>query len=158
MPRELGTFNGNINMMKLLLPFLLVLFLFASCKNKDEKKESPKTGSTVATEIKEDKEAAITATGGAITGRWKPVEFMIKDMSEEEKKTMMADVVLEFKADGIFNAYNKAQKQEGAYNYKDNKLEITSNGSTKTDRFTISWNGSDMLMINEEGTVKLARQ
>jgi len=144
--------------MKQLLPFLLALFLIASCRNKDEKKDTPKTDSTAATEIKEDKAAAITAPGGSITGRWKPVEFMIKDMSEEEKKAMIADVVLEFTEQGIFYAYNKAQKQEGTYTYKDNKLEVTNKGSTKTDRFTISWDGSDMLMVNEEGTVKLARQ
>lgn len=146
-------------MMKQWLPFLLLLFLVASCNNKkDEKRDTPKTDTTSTTVIKENKEAATPTTGQSITGRWKPVEFMIKDMSEDEKKAMIANVILEFTGEGVFYAFNKEQRQEGTYTYKDNILGITNQGSSKTDRFTIGWDGSDMLMVNEEGTVKLARQ
>jgi len=105
-----------------------------------------------------NKEPVTTADEQSILGRWKTVEFNIKDMSEEEKKGMTENVVLEFTAEGNFNAYNKEQKQEGTYTYKDNKLELLNKSSTKTDRFTIGWEDGTMLMINEEGTVKLVRQ
>lgn len=145
--------------MKQWLPLLLALAVCISCNNnKDGKTDKPKTDTTATAEIKGDNEAVTTGDDQPITGRWKPVEFNIKDMSEEEKKAMIENVVLEFTTEGNFNAYNKDQKQEGTYTYKDNKLELINKSSTKTDRFTIGWESGTMLMINEEGTVKLVKQ
>ncbi|MBM3415259.1 MAG: hypothetical protein FJY20_02185 [Bacteroidetes bacterium] len=96
--------------MKSIFFSLLAFIIMIACKNKNDKPAA--TGdSTVITQKEDEKPPAAKS----VTGKWKPVEVNIKDMSEEEKKEMIANILIEFTDDGKFIGFNKENKQEGPY-------------------------------------------
>lgn len=123
--------------MKQTLFILYILLLsFASCKNKNGKEMT-------------------------VTGKWKPVEMNIREMNEAEIKDAIEYTIIEFSDDGKFTANSKENKQNGTYTYnKEDKtlIVIRETAEDHTQKFTIGWDEGDMLMTNEEGTVKLKRQ
>jgi hypothetical protein len=134
-------------MNKFLLLLIGITLSVVSCKDKAEK---------VGTE------AADVVAGKSVVGKWKPVEVDIKEMSEDEKNMMKENVTLEFNKDGTYTFRNKERKQEGNYTFdqatKKLKAVPTAPDSERTEEFTINWEGDLMLMVNEEGTVKLKKQ
>ena len=149
--------------MKILL--IPVAFLLLSGCNNNKKKEKDKGGmlpdSTTATARDVSGNPVTEDAERSITGTWRPVSMNLRDMEEEEKKEMIDNIRVEFTTDGKFFGYNKDKKQEGTYTYnKKDKLHTFNNAERcdNPEKFTIGWEGELMLMINEEGTVKLKKE
>ena len=145
-------------MRTLLIPFA-ALTIFVSCagdKKDQPGKDSlpPKDSAVNKTDLSEKEESSLV-------GRWKPVDMNLKGISEEDKKDMTTNIILEFTREGKYTGYNKESKQEGTYSYDPatKKLSVTSNSSSvNMEIFTIGWETDLLLMTNDEGTVKLKRQ
>lgn len=121
----------------LLLSFLL---LFSACK------ESGKPGTNSPT----------------LVGKWKPVEMEVPDMSKTEMQNVMDNFLMEFTLDGKYRGEIHTEKQAGTYTFdtKTAKLTIINNNGTdhKEEVFTVKWEKDLLLLVNNEGTVKLKRQ
>jgi len=117
------------------LSFILAVSLFslASCKNKDDK---------------------------GLVGKWKPVEMNIAGMTAEDKKEFLSSAVIEFTKDGKFSATRTGTRHTGTYefNEKDNSLSTRDAGEESVQKYTVSWEGDQLVMTNEDGNVKLKRQ
>lgn len=97
----------------------------------------------------------------SIAGKWKPVEMNIGDMNEEQKKEALNNTLIEFSEDGKYTTTTTEKKDNGTYTYNANDKTLVVNPATeegRVQRFTIGWDKDDMLMTNEEGSVKLKRQ
>jgi len=142
----------------LLISVILVLLSACGDNKKTGKEEAAATDSTAL--AKEETRVA-EPEEKSITGTWKPVEMNLRDMDEENKKETMANVRIEFTAEGKFFGYNKDKKQEGTYTWdeKENQLTVVNTArGDKPEKFRIAWEDDLLLMTNEEGTVKLKKQ
>jgi uncharacterized protein (TIGR03066 family) len=119
-------------MKKVLFLLAITALSLASCKNKKDEKAN------------------------TIVGNWKPVEFNISSMSEDEKKEMMNSTSLEFTADNKFLVHRNGSKREGTYKL-DGKELSTSIENGKSEKFTIDWEADKLVMTNKEGVVKLKK-
>lgn len=145
----------------LVLSFTAAILLTACDSNKKNKSDLQEKETSEQTDSTGDKKTAEIPADAPITGKWKPVEMNLKGMSEEEKKEMGKDILLEFTATGNYSGVNKGNRQEGTYMYEaaNKKLTIKSNAnSMEVETFTIGWEGDLLLMTNDEGTVKLRRE
>ncbi len=146
----------------LILSFTAAILLTACDSNKKEKNDLKDKESSEQTDSTGDNKTANEVPAEtSIAGKWKPVEMNLKGMSEEEKKEMAKDIILEFTATGGYFAVNKGNRQEGTYTYdaKNKTLSIKNNAnSMEVENFTIGWDGDLLLMTNDEGTVKLRRE
>ncbi|MGQ0739630.1 MAG: hypothetical protein ACT4OJ_11260 [Bacteroidota bacterium] len=147
----------------LLIPAVILLMTACGNNKKNEKDKVETAADTTTATIKEDAGNPVAADDkkGSITGIWKPADVNIRDIDEEEKKEMTANIRIEFTGDGKFFGYNKEKKQEGTYTYneKDGQLTVLNvSRGDKAEKFTIGWEDGLLLMTNEDGTVKLKKQ
>ena len=128
-------------MRKTLFILLVALFSLVSCKNK--------TGNN------------------SVVGKWKPTEVNIKDINDEEKKNIIENTTIELTHNGKFIKVIKNDKmtmpynETGTYTYNEKEHTITvtnSDSPDKSEKYTIKWEDSKMVITGEEGTMKLKRE
>jgi hypothetical protein len=139
----------------LILSFTAAILLTACDSNKKDKETAVQTDSTG------NKKTGDAGAEASLVGKWKPVEMNLKGMSEEEKKSMVENIRLEFTASGQYFGINRENKQEGTYTYdpKTKTLDVVNGFNTsEVEHFTIGWEDELLLMTNNEGTVKLRRE
>ncbi len=145
--------------MRTSLIVIAVLALCVSCAG--DKKEAPGKESIALKDSAANKTNLIEKEDLSLVGRWKPVEMNLPGITEEEKKDMKENIILEFTREGNYTGYNKENKQEGTYSYDANTKKLSvENKANSMDKevFTIGWEDGLLMMTNEEGTVKLKKQ
>lgn len=102
------------------------------------------------------------ANSPTLVGKWKPVEMEIPNMSKNEIQNVMDNFLMEFTADGKYRGEIHTEKQAGTYTFDPNsgKLTIINNNGVdhKEEVFTVKWEKELLMLVNNEGTVKLKRQ
>ncbi len=125
------------------LPFIAAL-LFVACNN--EKAENSRGNRD------DDK----PSYNHSVVGKWEIIKADMKDGSNEEER--MRNATVEFTRDGDFISKMDGETDNGTYTVDEDAGKLTTRQSGgKTEKFTIEWDKSLLIISNAEGTVTLNR-
>ena len=138
----------------------IALFILASCNSK-KKADTDSNKTTVdneTTTTQNNPPPPEAETHASIVGKWILSEVSNKDMTEEEKKEIIGQASVEFKADGKYTSHSDKVDERGTYMYYENTKTLTTTAEGEREEKVTANIGNDKLIVtNEDGTMIFKR-
>jgi hypothetical protein len=135
-----------------------MIILFVACNNNKQDNVKNNRDTTVTNRGKSDADRDPAGRARSLAGKWKTIEADLRDMSDADK-TDLQNTTIEFSADGSYTTIMKDLKISGTYTYDPASKKMTTTNPERgtVTTYSIAWEGTDLVMKDAEGWVKLRR-